>query len=83
MWLFTSPLFCMSNSLCVLLASPAMSDSNPEFLSLPISPTYSILPRLWLFSSILKQSKGALAKTRLQKDYLTTYHPASRGKDSY
>lgn len=59
MWLFTSCPFCMSNSLCVSLASPPFL--LPEFHSLPRNPAYPVLPSYWLFRFLLNQS-GVLGR---------------------
>ena len=59
MWLFTSCPFCMSNSLCVSLASPPFL--LPEFHSLPRKPAYPLLPSYWLFRFLLNQS-GVLGR---------------------
>lgn len=69
MWLVTLSPYC---SLC-------LSDSVLEFLSLPRSPTYPLLPSL--FSSSLKKSEVALAETYLhsvQTDYPITLNRLER-----
>lgn len=62
MWLFSSPPFCMSNLVCVLLVSLCM----PRFVcsSFPSlgSPTYPFLSNYWIVSSLLNQSEGTLPR---------------------
>lgn len=49
------------------------SDFLLEFLSLLRSPNYPLLPRYWLFSSLLNQLEDALAGEVKQQHIFTVY----------
>lgn len=61
-WLITSSQYCTSDFLHVRLGKSPASHSFPEFLSLPESPTYPLLP------SLIKPIRKCHRQVRLNRD---------------
>lgn len=61
-WLITSSQYCTSDFLHVWLGKAPASHSFPEFLSLPESPTYPLLP------SLIKSIRKCRRQGRLNRD---------------